>query len=55
MRPPSKVVKGTDLGAIDEGRISITPLMLDLTDDETCDALRAAFPSGDAGKRSRRV
>ena len=54
-RPPSKIVKGTDLGAIDEGRISITPLMLNLTDDETCEALQAAFPSGGAGKGSRRV
>jgi 5'-nucleotidase len=57
-RPPSKIVKGTDLGAIDEGLISITPLMLDLTDDPTREALQAAFPSnnaGAAGKGRRRV
>ena len=54
-RPPSKVVKGTDLGAIDEGRISLTPLMLDLTDTETRDALKRAFPFEHAGKASRRA
>ena len=48
-RPPSKIVKGTDLGAIDEGRISITPLCLNLTDDPTREALQAAFPSNNAG------
>ena len=57
-RPPSKIVKGTDLGAIDEALISVTPLCLNLTDDPTREALQAAFPSnnaGAAGKGRRRV
>jgi 5'-nucleotidase len=56
-RPPSKIVRGTDLGAIDEGLISITPLCLNLTDDTTREALQAAFPFNNvsaAGKGRRR-
>ena len=54
-RPPSTMVAGTDLAAIDAGRISVTPLMLNLTDAETCNALQSAFPSDHAGKGSRRA
>jgi 5'-nucleotidase len=54
-RPPSRIVQGTDLGAIDEGRISITPLCLNLTDDPTCKALQSAFPSAKPGKSTKRV
>ncbi len=40
---PSKPSQGTDLLAIYEGRISITPLHIDLTHAKTVDALKAAF------------
>lgn len=36
--------KGSDLKAVNEGRISITPLGLDLTHRRTMTALRKAFP-----------
>lgn len=38
----SKPSKGTDLLAIYENRISVTPLQLDITDDEALDSLREA-------------
>ncbi len=40
---PSKPSAGTDLRAIYEHRISITPLHIDLTHDKTLHALKAAF------------
>lgn len=40
---PSKPSEGTDLRAIYDGRISITPLHIDLTHAKTMDALKAAF------------
>ena len=42
-RPPSTMVAGTDLAAIDARRISVTPLCLDLTHETTCRALERAF------------
>ena len=39
MFPPSTMVPGTDLAAIDQGRISVTPLCLNLTHNDTCRAL----------------
>ena len=43
-RPPSTLVAGTDLAAIDARAISVTPLSLDLTHEATCRALEKAFP-----------
>lgn len=43
-RSRSRPAVGTDLWAVYEGWISITPLALDLTDQDTTDALRSAFP-----------
>ena len=40
---PSRPPDGTDLRAAYEGRISVTPLHIDLTHFETVDRLRAAF------------
>lgn len=40
---PSKPSEGTDLRAVYEGRISITPLHIDLTHGKTVEALQAAF------------
>lgn len=40
---PSKPAQGTDLRAIYDGRISITPLHIDLTHVKTMEALKAAF------------
>jgi len=42
-RPPTTFAKGTDLGAVDSGAISVTPLGLNLTDSETCAKLEDAF------------
>lgn len=49
-RPPSTLVAGTDLGAIDAGRISVTPLCLNLTDAPTRQSLEQAFGSASAKK-----
>ncbi len=49
-RPPSTLVAGTDLGAIDAGRISVTPLCLNLTDAPTRQSLEQAFGSATAKK-----
>jgi 5'-nucleotidase len=38
-RPPSTLVAGSDLAAIDARRISVTPLCLDLTHEATCQTL----------------
>jgi len=54
-RPPSTLVAGTDLAAINAARISVTPLCLNLTDDATCAALEAAFAPGEGGKAAKRV
>jgi 5'/3'-nucleotidase len=43
-RPPSTLVEGTDLAAIDRRAISVTPLCLNLTHEATCRALEKAFP-----------
>ena len=40
---PSKPSDGTDLRAVFDGRISITPLHIDLTHDKSLHALKAAF------------
>jgi 5'-nucleotidase len=42
-RPPSTLVQGTDLAAIDARKISVTPLCLDLTHQATCRQLAAVF------------
>ncbi|MGI9403835.1 MAG: 5'/3'-nucleotidase SurE, partial [Hyphomicrobium sp.] len=42
-RPPTTFAKGTDLAAVDNGAISVTPLCLNLTDRETCAKLEDAF------------
>ncbi len=42
-RPPTTFAKGTDLAAVDNGAISVTPLRLNLTDRETCAQLEDAF------------
>lgn len=38
-----KTVEGSDLNAVRSGRISVTPLKIDLTDEALFDRLRAAF------------
>jgi len=53
-RPPSTLVAGTDLAAIDSGCISVTPLCLNLTHDSTCAALERAFSPLPAGKSAKR-
>jgi 5'/3'-nucleotidase len=52
-RPPSTLVAGTDLAAIDAKRISVTPLRLNLTHEATCTTLRDAFALGAAPKSAR--
>jgi 5'-nucleotidase len=42
-RPPTTYAKGSDLAAVDNGAISVTPLCLNLTDRETCARLEDAF------------
>ena len=54
-RPPSTLVAGTDLAAIDEGSISVTPLSLNLTHDATCVALERAFSPLPAGRSVKQV
>jgi 5'/3'-nucleotidase len=44
-RPPSTRVEGSDLSAIDNACISVTPLCLNLTDEPTCRSLAGAFAS----------
>jgi 5'-nucleotidase len=51
-RPPSTMVPGTDLAAIDARCISVTPLCMNLTHDATCRALREAFDPLAARKRA---
>ena len=51
-RPPSTMVPGTDLAAIDARCISVTPLCMNLTHDATCRALRGAFDPVAARKRA---
>lgn len=53
-RPPSTLVPATDLNAIDQRRISVTPLCLDLTHDATCRQLRSAFGPAPVGKSVER-
>lgn len=50
-RPPTTFPKGSDLAAVDNGAISVTPLCLNLTDLETCARLEDAFARA-APKRS---
>ena len=54
-RPPSTLVAGTDLAAIDEGRISVTPLCLNLTHEATCEALDGAFAPESSGRNAKRI
>jgi len=51
-RPPSTLVQGTDLAAIDARRISVTPLCLDLTHRTTCQQLAQVFDGADTRKRA---
>ena len=51
-RPPSTMVAGTDLAAIDQRRISVTPLCLNLTHEPTCRALEQVFEPVAARKRA---
>ena len=45
--------RGTDLEAIAERRISVTPLRIDLTDEPTAARLVRAFPTGQGGGSAR--
>ncbi len=54
-RPPSTLVAGSDLAAIDQRRISVTPLCLNLTHEPTCRALEDAFAGTAGAKSARRV
>jgi len=54
-RPPSTLVAGTDLAAIDQGRISVTPLCLNLTHEATCRALQDAFAGPAPAKSAKRL
>jgi len=51
-RPPSTLVPGSDLAAIDGGAISVTPLYLNMTHNETCTELARTFDPGKARKRA---
>ncbi len=51
-RPPSTLVEGSDLAAVDARRISVTPLSLDLTHEATCRKLQALFDSEFPRKRA---
>ena len=42
-RRKAKPPKGTDLWAVQSGRISVTPLQLDFTDEEALETLAAAL------------
>jgi 5'/3'-nucleotidase len=53
-RPPSTLVAGTDLAAIDRNCISVTPLRLNLTHEQTCRTLRDAFASPTKPKAATR-
>jgi 5'-nucleotidase len=53
-RPPSTLVAGTDLAAIDHGLISVTPLCLNLTHDATCAMLEGTFTPANP-KTAKRV
>jgi 5'-nucleotidase len=46
------MVAGTDLAAIDQRRISVTPLCLNLTHEPTCRALEQVFEPVAARKRA---
>ena len=43
---PSTLVKGTDLAALADGLISVTPLSLDLTNDAVAASLEKALDTG---------
>lgn len=47
-RPPSTLVAGTDLAAIDRRCISVTPLCLNLTHEATCRTLHDSFAAFNA-------
>ncbi|WP_439813918.1 5'/3'-nucleotidase SurE [Zavarzinia sp. CC-PAN008] len=47
-RVPFRAADGTDLGAIQAGRIAVTPLHLDLSHHATLDGLKRAFGTGPA-------
>ncbi len=51
-RPPSTLVPGTDLNAVDARRISVTPLCLNLTDEPTRRQLAEGFDPLAARKRA---
>lgn len=44
LRDKDPGLPGTDLAAITEGKIALTPILLDLTNNEALAALRKAFP-----------
>jgi len=52
-RPPSTLVAGTDLAAIDGRKISVTPLCLNLTHEATCQALERTFADGAYNKSAK--
>ena len=52
-RPPSTLVAGTDLAAVEERCISVTPLCLNLTHEQTCQSLVDAFAPPQPAKSAR--
>jgi 5'-nucleotidase len=54
-RPPSTFVAGSDLAAIEQGRISVTPLCLNLTHEATCRTLQSAFAPASAGRNAKQA
>lgn len=48
-RSREQAATGTDLTAVVEGKISVTPLCVDLTDRGTLDRLATVFPAGGKG------
>lgn len=53
-RPPSTQVAGSDLTAVDERCISVTPLCLNLTHEPTCQSLIEALAPPEAAKSAGR-
>lgn len=53
-RPPSTIVSGSDLAAVEERCISVTPLCLNLTHEATCQSLAGAFASEAPAKSAGR-
>lgn len=53
-RPPSTLVAGTDLAAIDRKYISVTPLCLNLTHEATCRTLKDAFGAPARARNAKR-